>query len=403
MTQPQTSLAWLDGTQRFGVKLGLENTRRLLAAAGNPQDHLTFIHVAGTNGKGSVCAMMDSIFRAAGRKTGLYTSPHLVDLRERFRVDGELISPGELDAILERLRTAVRDWDHSPTFFEITTVAALMYFANAQVDIVLLETGMGGRLDATNAVSPRVTVITPIGMDHQQWLGSTLAEIAAEKAGIIKPGVPVISSPQAPEAAAVISATAQRLNATLTVVAPITDDVIVGLAGQHQRMNAAVAIAAVHAAGFSLPDSAILQGLREVKWPGRFQEVENFRLDGAHNPAGIRALLDAWEAEYPDVKPLVIFGVLAEKGIDEMLACIGLVAEAIWLVPIQNERAAQPEALAKHVPGESKIWSSLGAALHAASELRRPVLITGSLYLIGEALDWFRIRPFGHEESDATR
>jgi dihydrofolate synthase/folylpolyglutamate synthase len=403
MMQPQNPLAWLDGTQRFGVKLGLENTRRLLVAVGNPQDHLTFIHAAGTNGKGSVCAMMDSIFRAAGKKTGLYTSPHLVDLRELIRVDGELISHSEFDAILERLRAAVRDWDQTPTFFEIMTVAALMYFASERVDVVLLETGMGGRLDATNVVSPRVTVITPIGMDHQQWLGSTLAEIAAEKAGIIKPGVPVISSSQAPEAAAVIEATALRLNAALTVVAPIPDDVIVGLAGQHQRINAAVAIAAVQAAGFSLPDMAILQGLREVKWPGRFQKVENFRIDGAHNPAGIRALLATWEAEYPSVKPLVIFGALAEKAVEEMLASIGLVADAIWLVPIQNERAAQPEMLAKYVLGESRIWSSLGAALHAAGESHRPALITGSLYLVGEALDWFRIRPFGREEPGTTR
>ncbi len=402
MKPPHGSLAWLDSTQRFGVKLGLENTRRLLAAVGNPQDRLTFIHVAGTNGKGSVCAMMDSILRAAGWRTGLYTSPHLVELRERIRVDGELISPTELDSILEHLRMAVRDWDHTPTFFEITTVAALMYFAHGQVDVVLLETGMGGRLDATNAVSPRVTVITPVGMDHQQWLGSTLAEIASEKAGIIKPGVPVISSPQAPEAAAVIAATAQRLNSELTVVAPIAADVIVGLAGSHQRMNAAVAIAAVHAAGFSLPDGAIFRGLQVVKWPGRFQKIENFWLDGAHNPAGIHALLAAWEAEYPNVKPLAIFGALAEKGVEEMLANLGLVAEAIWLVPIQNERAAHPDALAEFVSGESKVWSSLDAAMHAAKESSRPVLIAGSLYLIGEALDWFRIRPF-EQGADAIR
>ena len=183
------SLAWLFGTQRFGIKLGLENSRRLFRALDVPSPNERLIHVAGTNGKGSVCALLDSICRAAGYRTALFTSPHLVTFRERMQVNGELISEDEVARGLTKIRKLIADWEPHPTFFEITTALALDHFRNSEAEIIVLETGMGGRLDATNAVHPIVSVLTPIDYDHQKWLGASLAEIAREKAGIIKPRV----------------------------------------------------------------------------------------------------------------------------------------------------------------------------------------------------------------------
>ncbi|MFM8364815.1 MAG: bifunctional folylpolyglutamate synthase/dihydrofolate synthase, partial [Verrucomicrobiota bacterium] len=195
----QEALDWLHGSQATGIKLGLENTHRLLAALDHPERKTKFLHVAGTNGKGSVCAMLDSVLRRAGFRTGLYTSPHLVDFRERVRVDGKMIPAEAVANGLSRLREAVRDWEHGPTFFELSTVLALDHFAREGCEIVVLETGMGGRLDSTNAVTPLVSTITPVDLDHREWLGDTIEKIAFEKAGIIKPGIPVVCSPQHPD------------------------------------------------------------------------------------------------------------------------------------------------------------------------------------------------------------
>ena len=243
------ALAWLYGSQTFGIKLGLDNTRRLLAAAGDPQERLKFLHVAGTNGKGSTCAMMDAVLRAAGHRTGLYTSPHLADFRERIRVDGVMIPEAAAAEGLTLLRGAAGSWDHAPTFFEIATVLAAWWFAREKVDYVVWETGMGGRLDATNAVQPLVSVLTPVGLDHEKWLGGTLPLIAAEKAGILKQGVPAVSAPQAEEVRAVFSAQAAGVGAPLTFVDSPWESDPVGLAGSHQKWNAAVALAALRAAG----------------------------------------------------------------------------------------------------------------------------------------------------------
>ncbi|HEX8077000.1 MAG TPA: Mur ligase family protein, partial [Chthoniobacterales bacterium] len=188
------ALAWLYGTQRFGIKLGLENVQRLLRQLDVPRNDQRIVHVAGTNGKGSVCAMIDSICRASGLRTGLFTSPHLVTYRERIRVDGEMIEKQQVARGLSELRETIRDWDPHPTFFEITTALALDHFKKENCEVIVLETGLGGRLDATNAITPVVSVITPIGYDHEKWLGHTLDAIASEKAGIIKRGVPVVSA-----------------------------------------------------------------------------------------------------------------------------------------------------------------------------------------------------------------
>src|SRR6266536_829995 len=206
MTYHET-IQFLYDLRLFGLKLGLENTFKLAARAGNPQNHLRFIHVAGTNGKGSTCAMLESIYRAAGLRVGLFTSPHLVSFRERIQVNRELISEGDVVRLGGEMQPMFKEFpgEHHPTFFEVVTVMALRYFAEEKCDLVIWETGLGGRLDATNIVTPLASVITNIGFDHQQWLGDTLAQIATEKAGIIKPGVPVVTAEEGPEALPVIA------------------------------------------------------------------------------------------------------------------------------------------------------------------------------------------------------
>src|SRR5208283_2053828 len=204
----------------FGAHFGLENTLRLAALAGNPQEKLRFIHVAGTNGKGSTCAMLESIYRVAGLRTGLFTSPHLVSFRERIQVNRQLISEHEVVRLVEEIQPLLKQFPagHHPTFFEVVTLMALKFFAEQRCDLVIWETGLGGRLDATNIVMPLASVLTNIALDHQQWLGDTVEKIAAEKAGIIKPGVPVITAADEPEALAVIEGTAREKNAPLVIV-----------------------------------------------------------------------------------------------------------------------------------------------------------------------------------------
>ncbi len=242
------TLSWLYRTQLFGIKLGLDNVQRLLNALALPDKRQRILHVAGTNGKGSVCAMIAAICREDGYRTGLFTSPHLVTYRERIQVNGEMISPNDVASNLAFIRDLTRDWDPHPTFFELTTALALLHFKKQACDIVVLETGLGGRLDATNAVAPVVSVITPISLDHQKWLGHTLAEIAGEKAGIIKHNVPVVSAAQDPVAERVIRARATECNAPLEIVTQSYTTDSLELAGSYQRRNAAVAIAALRAA-----------------------------------------------------------------------------------------------------------------------------------------------------------
>lgn len=374
------SLAWLFGTQFFGVKLGLDNTRALLGAAGNPHDRLGIFHVAGTNGKGSACAMLDAIFRAGGLRSGLYTSPHLCDFRERVRVDGAMIPPGTTEEILSLIRRAAAGLN--PTFFEVATVLALEHFARERCDAVALETGMGGRLDATNAVTPLVSVITPVAVDHAQWLGATIGEIAAEKAGIIKPGVPVVSAPQLPEAARVIAERACDLGCPLAFVeSPYRGEV--GLSGAHQKWNAALAVAAVRAARPDIGDAAVACGLREVKWPARFQRLDGgIVVDGAHNPHAAASLVATWKETFGGEKATVIFGALDDKNSGGMIELLAEVAREFFFVPVASPRSADPETFS--APIACRTFFGLAQAIEAAA--RPPVLITGSLFLAGEAL-----------------
>jgi dihydrofolate synthase / folylpolyglutamate synthase len=380
------ALDWLYSSQKFGIKLGLDNIRRLLGELGRPEAGLKFLHVAGTNGKGSTCAMLDAALRAQGYRTGLYTSPHLVGFRERIRVDGRMIPEIDTAIGLDAIRGLSASWEHSPTYFEITTALAVWHFARAKCDYVVLETGMGGRLDSTNAVLPVVSILTPIAMDHTQWLGDTIEKIAAEKAGILKPGVPAVSAPQSPEARQVLERTAASVSAPLRFVEEPWPRAI-GLAGRHQKWNAALAAAALEAAGISVTEENLAAGLRDVVWPGRFQAVgERIILDGAHNPHAAVQLAQTWRDAFGNDKALVIFGALRDKHYAEILEILAPIAERFLFVPVESERAEDPKEIAKSRP-EGEACDSLAAALRQAEAHRGRVLVTGSLFLLGEAME----------------
>ncbi|MFM8470170.1 MAG: bifunctional folylpolyglutamate synthase/dihydrofolate synthase [Limisphaerales bacterium] len=417
------ALDHLHGLAVFGARFGLETTRQLAAAAGNPQERLRFIHVAGTNGKGSTCAMLESVYRAAGFRVGLFTSPHLVSFRERMQVDRRLISEAEVARLVEEVisnqclviseesrgaktlsATQSLITNHSPTLFEFVTVMALKYFAEQQCDLVIWETGLGGRLDATNIVTPLASVITNIAFDHQQWLGDTLAKIAAEKAGIIKPGVPVLTSADAPEAVAVIREVAKKRGAPLTLV---TEELNAGsetgaslalpLRGAHQRRNAALAVAVVRALQDKLPvsDAALRCGLESVRWAGRLQvervDGREFILDGAHNLDGVRALVTALRDEFGGQSYSLVVGMLADKDCELMCRELALLARRIAAVRVSSTRSLEPAVLAEfcrraNPAAQVTAHESVESALQALAGESR-VVIAGSLYLIGEAME----------------
>ncbi len=389
------ALAWLYATQLTGIKLGLDTVRRLLDATGFRTD-AKILHVAGTNGKGSVCAMLDAVCRAQGLRTGLYTSPHLVSFRERVRLDGRPISESVVAEILTNLKALTAKWEAPPTFFELTTVLALDWLRHQHVDVIVLETGLGGRLDATNALTPAVSVLTAIDFDHTAWLGDTLAAIAGEKAGIIKPRVPVVSAPQEPEAAAVIARVAAEQGAPLHVVAdPLPADWPLALPGTHQRANASLALAALDAAGIPTTEKARRTGLSQVEWPGRFQRLQNGRiiLDGAHNPAAARRLARTWHEEYGDRHPAtLIMGMMRDKDLPAVCRALAPLAARVIAVPVRNPRAVPPaeirDAFALVAPGlPTHVAASLPDAFEQAHGFpAEVVLVTGSFFLVGEAL-----------------
>lgn len=415
------ALAWLYSLQRFGIKLGLENIQRLLDELGlgspralacssrRPRREAsvlpwTVIHVAGTNGKGSVCAMIDSICRAHGCHTGLFISPHLITFRERIRVKGKMISEDAVADGLTTIRNLVLEWDPHPTFFEVTTALALNHFAAAKIDLVILETGLGGRLDATNAVQSDVSVITPIDFDHEKWLGNTLAEIAGEKAGIIKRGVPVVSAPQPPEAEKVIQSRAAEFSAPLQVVKESYNRSQGALRGQHQKQNAALAIAAIHTAKIHITERTIARGLAAIKWPARFQNWdERTIIDGAHNPSAARVLAQTWREVFPDQKATLMLAILSDKDLRGICEALVPIADSVLLPKIRSERAATPKALAKVLSNMTpalpcSITSSIDDALTLARAKANPILITGSLHFAGEVLAHLRSEPAAFEE-----
>jgi dihydrofolate synthase/folylpolyglutamate synthase len=406
------AIQFLYSLQLFGANFGLENTLRLAELAGNPQNKLRFIHVAGTNGKGSTCAMLESIYRTTGLRVGLFTSPHLISFRERIQVNREWISETDVVQIVAELREQSRAGispaldrrDACPTFFEFITVMALRYFAEQQCDLVIWETGLGGRLDATNIVTPLASVITNIGIDHSEWLGDTIKKIAAEKAGIIKPNVPIVTAAKSNEGLEIIEAVARGKNAPFTVVnesqilvSPL-NAIKLPLHGYHQQLNAALAIATARVLVAKIPvtDTALRDGLAAVSWPGRMQRVQltsgqTILLDGAHNAAGAEALRAALQAEFSDHRPTLIFGVFRDKDSRSMCQALAPLANRIVLTPIHSERTEDP---AKLVPVfreanprvSIEVCSSLSEALKKTAD-DSFVVIAGSLYLIGEAME----------------
>lgn len=383
------AVAWLYSTQLFGIKLGLENVRRLWALLdkGGTRDRAIF-HVAGTNGKGSICAMLDAILRGEGRRTGLYTSPHLVTFRERIRVDGEMISEEAVAEGLTRIRETIREWDPSPTFFEIATVLALWWFQAREVEAIVLETGLGGRLDATNFVTPSVVVLASIALDHERHLGATIEEIAREKAGIVKRGVPVVSLPQEPSVRAIVEETARERGAPLTFVGEPWKSSPVGLSGSHQCWNAAAAVLAARAV---MPVAA--PALHDVNWPGRFQRAGGrFVLDGGHNPAAALRLAGTWREEFGTARATLILGVMRDKDIAGICAALLPIAARVFAVAVQNSRSASAGELAAMVRSaggsaiECREFPEVAAAIAAAASHSERALIAGSLFLVGEAM-----------------
>jgi dihydrofolate synthase/folylpolyglutamate synthase len=418
MDYPQ-SLAYLYSLQRFGIKLGLYNIRTLLKRLGHPEGGLRIVHVGGTNGKGSVSAATALMLQAAGYRTGMYTSPHLHAFTERVRIDGRSIAPGELVDLVEEIRTAAGSLP--VTFFEFTTALALLYFQRQQVQYAVLEVGMGGRLDATNAVLPQVTVITPICCDHAEFLGPDLAAIAGEKAGIIKPGVPVIIGPQDSAAQAVLLGQAARQKAPVRLwerdfrvvrhgdrfdfMAPgcRLAGLFPALAGDHQIGNMALALAAATAlrsVGGVLPDEALRAGVERVRWPGRlewWQGEQRILLDGAHNEGGARGLAD-YLAHRRCGRVHWVVAVKGPRQPREILTpLLPFCARLYGTLPPVDSGVPTEElvrlAREGNVPAEG--YATPEEAVEAALKNRAPddvILIAGSLYLVAAAREYLMNR-----------
>ncbi|MCX6938325.1 MAG: bifunctional folylpolyglutamate synthase/dihydrofolate synthase [Verrucomicrobia bacterium] len=403
-----------------GVSFGIDRMRAFTRLLGQPERAVPLIHVAGTNGKGSVSAMLASILRAAGRRTGLYTSPHLVRLGERVQVDGVALSEPEIVAYYGELAPVVAGLERgapgeAPSFFELMTAMAFLQFARRACDVAIIEVGLGGRLDATNIILPEVSVITSIGLDHCELLGDTLEKIAAEKAGIIKPGVPVVMGRLPLEAEAVVRAIAAERGAPLTSVREVFGEDIAaypqaGLEGDYQRLNAATAtlVARLLAGRFGLTESHLQAGLTNVSWPGRWQRTRLadgrlLVLDASHNPEGAAVLDDLLGKLVTETgrRPVVITGVLGVSRAAPLLAVVGRHAREIHLARPQQARASTFEELEALVPAEffSRAATGGGQIHRATVEGLFPgpgvcaaggpgdvLVVTGSIYLLGEVV-----------------
>jgi len=389
------------GNEVQTAKLGLERITRLLDGLGSPHRAGRFVHVAGTNGKGSTCAMIEAGLRSAGVRTGLYTSPHLSEPTERIQIAGRQVSETQFaEAFTEIHKVADRmlltgELDLHPTYFESVTAMAFLLFAREQVGAIVLEVGLGGRLDATNVVTPVLSVITPIDFDHQFFLGDTLPKIAGEKAGILKPGVPAVFAEQPAEAERVLLANAQGPY-TLTRDWPITDlslnergsrfhirdlEIVCPLAGEHQVENARTAAIALHQLGISPA------GIATTRWPGRLEHISErpeIVLDGAHNPAGTRALVDYIRRFYFGRRIWLVYGVMRDKAVAEMAAALFPLADRVILTAPDNSRAMPPEEIP--APGAT-ITHTVRQALALLQDAYPTdvIFITGSLFVVGEA------------------
>ncbi len=408
------ALSYIHSVSWMGSRPGLSRTRELLHRMGDPQDKLKFVHVAGTNGKGSTSAMTAAILQAAGYRVGLYTSPYILRFNERMRVDGVDISDEELCAVTEYVKPHAESMGEHPTEFELVTAIGFEFFYRRRCDVVVLEVGMGGELDSTNVIAPPLlSLITEIDFDHMGVLGNSISEIAQAKAGIIKPGTPVVSADNLPESAAVIAETCKRLGCTH--ITPDYDAIKdpafweggicftfegeayrVPLFGKYQYRNAAMAITAakaLRARGMAISDEDIRRGLADVSWPGRFERLSSdplFIYDGGHNPQGVTAAVASYRALYADTPAVILIGVMADKDYAHEIETILPIAGQFVTVKPDNPRALPAEALAEKI-------ISLGGVATAANTVKdgvrlaveqaarqRPVLALGSLYMYAE-------------------
>jgi dihydrofolate synthase / folylpolyglutamate synthase len=423
----QDTIEYLYGLQKHGVKLGLENPRALMQAMGDPHRKFPTVHVAGTNGKGSTSAYLAAMLQAAGYRVGLYTSPHLVSFTERIRINNRQIPEERVVALAGHVRDAYRDLPTpggpgtmNPTFFEVTTAIAFRYFSEEQVEIAVIETGMGGRLDATNVITPLVSIITNIDIEHTEYLGDTLEKIAAEKAGIIKPGIPVVTAVRQPEVIRVIdqaarenNAAVHRLDADFSVqnisgraeqifdYQGMTDSyrhLGIRMLGLYQTENAALSLATVEClrkAGFSFPEPVIRQGLLEARWPGRLEYVArdpDVLLDGAHNPASAKRLAAAVEELRPHYREVVlVIGILGDKDVSGIVRELAPCADRIIVTKPHYSRALDVRMLEQELSGMHRNVASADTVASAIERARSGsakndlILVTGSLYVVGEA------------------
>lgn len=402
------------------AKFDLRNITTLAAKLGDPHRAVPCAHIAGTNGKGSTAAMLESVLRQAGLKTGLYTSPHLERINERIAVNGEPISDDEFAAAFTRVHQAIEELlacgalTAHPTFFECVTAMAFDHFARARLDFAVYEVGMGGRLDSTNIVTPEVCVITQIDLDHENYLGHSIQQIAAEKAGILKPGVPVVCAAGRPEARAVIARRAAEFNAPLldldqgsgiagrwpageTLPTP-------ALPGRFQKRNAVTAAMAareLRQRGFPISAEAIASGIAQTRWPGRLELIAHapdVYLDGTHNPAGARELLVFWDERFAGRRIFLIFGAVRDKAVEEITGLLFPRAAHVICTQPRSARAISAQRLAEltsHDADHTEVIAEPEAALARALTLAQPedvVFATGSLYLVGDLRRWWRAR-----------
>lgn len=419
-TSYRETINWLFGLQKFGIKLGLGSVTSLLELLGNPHHNLRCIHIAGTNGKGSTAAFLHSIYCSAGYRPGLYTSPHLVDFSERIVIGGIPIAHGTVITLVKQLRALCRrnNLEHI-TFFEFVTALALTYFAQQKADPVILETGMGGRLDATNVVDPLVSIITSISRDHTAYLGSTLMHITREKAGIIKQGLPCISAVTRPGPRDCIRLACQNKAAQLLEygrdfsMRMLTSGycyrgcskTITGLhpalAGQHQARNASLAVTAaelLHSRGYALRDTCVHDGLKFCFWPGRFecaqQVPRHIVLDGAHNSAAWQALIRTLKNQCGNGRIFLIIGIMRDKDLKSLRRLVSLAHTCIFFKPCMN-RSAGREYLEKYIVFSQKkrvLWcETIAQSLALAQAKTGPrdlICVTGSLFAVGEAREY---------------
>lgn len=416
----QETLSHIYALGRFGIKPGLERVAKLLDTLGNPQHSFTTVHVVGTNGKGSTASFLSSIVSAAGYRTGLFTSPHLISFTERIRINGDEIDEDAVTRMAEKVMAAAPE---GATFFEIVTALAVLYFAEQGVDLAIFEAGMGGRSDATSALNGILTVIASISLDHTDYLGSSIAEIAAEKAGVGKAGSPMVSARQFPEAERVIARRAEEIGSSLYLCGRdfeaswqdgklnyrglnlAIDGLRSGLPGLYQKENAALALAAAEllsGAGFPVTQEALRAGMEQARWPGRmelFPGPPRLILDGAHNPAGAAALAESLGA-VPRRRLLMVVGVMGDKELSGILSPLLPLADAVFAVAPAIERALSPADLASYcvnAGANAEAAGSVEQGIAKATAAAGPddlIVVCGSLFTVGEARSLMLSRRF---------